>query len=86
MESLSLAFLMPYCGQRVDRRFSSSKRCQPFGDEEQVTFHQPHRNGFGDGGEGADADGVGNRSLLAPLLLLAFALGSSATFCERCLG
>jgi hypothetical protein len=30
---------------------------QPFGDEEQVTFHQPHRNGFGDGGEGSRAWG-----------------------------
>jgi integrase len=48
---------------------------QPFGDEEQVTFHQPHRNGFGDGGEGSDASRVGNRGLPTLPLLLRLRLG-----------
>jgi hypothetical protein len=51
------------------------QRCQPLHHEKQVAFHQPHRNGRGDGGKDADAGGIGNRSFLALLLLLGLPLG-----------
>jgi hypothetical protein len=50
------------------------QRCQPLHHEKQIAFHQPHRYGCGDGGNGTNAGGIRNRLFLPLLLLLYFPL------------